>query len=203
MSQQQQSTSDVSVNNLVRIKEQGQTISAQAMELTDLWGAMFEMEPGEVEQVLRAVGFSEDVAVGAYKVALELAYVSETKTNSSMQVMFTWHGAGELIPALRGASSSKNVLSEVTDGNVEQLIENNNATLNRLMAAMPKYSSKHMFSPEVASRVIGVNGAKVSPDKIYELAKKFGDRVTSDVGGRRGVSTQFIRSLHFMLAATS
>ena len=70
-----------------------------------------------------------------------------------------------------------------------------------LMNVMPDYTQRLMFSPEVAATVMSTLGANVSADTIYDLAWRYGGQVTKDLDGRRGVSTQFIRSLTLTIAA--
>jgi len=193
----------IATQDLANIRVHARAITAKAMELTDVWGAMFILDEEDLTTIARAIGIPEEVTARLYSAVLDLAYVRERGSRATEgRVRFTWHGDDPLVLVLRSAADLGAAMSDVTDLTVEGYIRDNSDLFTRLMVAMPSYSRSHMFAPEVAARVFASFGATVSPAKLYELAPKYGGAVCEDVEGRKGIATQFIRSVSLTLAAT-
>jgi hypothetical protein len=92
-------------------------------------------------------------------------------------------------------------VSDLNDDTVEQFLSSNLSLFDKLMAAMPDYTHRLMFSPEIASTVMATLGVSLSANTIHDLAASRGFSVTHDLDGRRGISTQFIRSLTLTVSA--
>ena len=173
------------------------------MALTDAWGAMFEMTENDFARLAHALGFTADIASRSYKSASELNYVTETLTSTgSERFILTWHGADDVILAIRGVSKLSSAYSAINDAKLRAQVKSEAELLARAMAAMPEYSARQMFSPEVAANVLAVHGATVTADGFFKLAQQQGGKYTIDKEARRGVSAQFIRGVSAMLAAT-
>jgi len=172
------------------------------MELTDHWGgAMFIIDRDLVLSVFSAVGFSEEVASAAYDAVRSLGYVEHRQPGQGPKSEFTWHGADGAVMILRGIVDLESAMSGVDDNSVEDRLRANLDIFHKLMDRMPSFTANLMFSVEIASGVLGAFGARVSPDLLFDLAYRFGGRTTQDLEGRRGVSTQYLRSLSLTLSA--
>jgi hypothetical protein len=188
--------------NLERLRARSSDLSAKAMELTDAWGqAMFVLDRPLVERLFSTLGFSDEVAAGVYDGVRSLAYVEREQDGGEPQPEVTWHAVDATCLTLRGCVGLGSAMSDIDDESVEGFIDGHLDLFEELMEAMPSYARSLMFSPEVASVVIGAFGADLSADKLYELAATYGRQVTEDLEGRRGVSTQFVRSLTLTIAA--
>lgn len=189
---------DVSVKNLQNLQLNSDNVCAKAMELTDSWGqAMFIMDKPLVEKIFAALGFSKEVCSEVYDAIRSLSYVRTI----DKQAAVTWHAIDAACMTIRGIFDLGNAMKQIDDTNVEEFLVANLAFYEKLMNAMPDYTRNLMFSPEVAAVVIATLGGNVSDHKIYQLAAKYGHQATRDLEGRRGVSTQFIRSLTLTISA--
>jgi hypothetical protein len=193
---------EVQRSDVGRIGNNGHAVSAKAMELTDRWGqAMFILSRSLVTSIFETLGFTGEVSSETYDAVRDLAYVSHERQDEEPQPEVTYHAIDAACLALRGATDLEVAMSTVDDVTIEDFLAENLDLFERLMKIMPDYSANLMFSPEVAASVIAVFGATVSADKIYELGATYGRQATMDLDGRRGVSTQFIRSLTSTISA--
>lgn len=194
---------ETSVSGIKNVTKHSDKIAHNAMALTDAWGAMFEMTENDFARLAHALGFTADIASRSYKSASELNYVTETLTSTgSERFILTWHGADDVILAIRGVSKLSSAYSAINDAKLRAQVKSEAELLARAMAAMPEYSARQMFSPEVAANVLAVHGATVTADGFFKLAQQQGGKYTIDKEARRGVSAQFIRGVSAMLAAT-
>lgn len=192
----------VTVEGLDNLKTCAQDVMAKAMQLTDAWGqAMFIMDKPLVERLFSTLGFSGAVCAGVYEGVRSLAYVQHKRVDADTQTEFTWHAMDAAVMTLRGIVGLGTAMAGINDTNVEAFIEGNKDLFEKLMGVMPDYTANLMFSPEVAATVVATLGGNISADKIYEMAWKHGRQVTKDLDGRRGVSTQFVRSLTLTISA--
>lgn len=192
--------SEVNVNALENLKTHADELNSTAMQLTDAWGSvMFVLDPPTISKTFETLGFSRDVSQEVYETVRSIYAVNKFGTTDSRVV--TWHGTPASILLLRGISDLSSALSSVNDENIGIFLNENKALLEKLMEMQNETYGALLFSPQVASAVIGVFGAKVSADKIYRLAIQHGVLSTSDVEGRRGISSKFIRSMTHILAA--
>jgi hypothetical protein len=106
------------------------------------------------------------------------------------------------VMTLRGATRV-GAPTGIDDRNIEDFLETHRPLFDMVMTVMPHYTSRLMFSPEVAATVMASLGIGLSADKIYQLGASYGRQVTLDIEGRRGVSTQFIRALSLTVAASA
>lgn len=197
-----QRVEEIGPSGLERLQSQAQDVMARAMELTDSWGqAMFIMDRPLVEKLFSVLGFSEEVCSKVFDGVRSLAYVQHKQQGAATETEVTWHAMDATCMALRGIVGLKTAMAGIDDSNVERFIEGNLNLFEKLMDAMPDYARNLMFSPEIGARVIATLGGKVSPDMLYDLAWKYGHQVTKDLDGRRGISTQFIRSLTLTISA--
>lgn len=197
-----QRVEDVGVKGLTRLQENAQALMAKAMELTDSWGqAMFIMDQPLVEKLFAVMGFSKEVCSKVYEGVRSLAYVQHKRQGQDTQPQFTWHALDATCMTLRGITDLNTAMSGINDDNVERFLANNLDLFEKIMEAIPSYGRNLMFSPEVAERVVTSLGGNISADKLYDLAWKFGGQVTKDLEGRRGLSTQFIRSFTLTISA--
>jgi hypothetical protein len=188
----------VNREGLQRLQENSQDLTSKAMELTDSWGqAMFIMDKHLVERIFSTLGFSSIICSEVYESLRSLAYV---RTQDKKPVV-TWHILDAACLTLRGVVDLGSALSDVNDNNIENFLDDNIDIFDILMNVMPEYTRNLMFSPEVASVVVATLGGNLSSYKIYDLAAKYGHQATKDLEGRRGVSTQFIRSLTLTISA--
>lgn len=195
--------SQVRLEDLARLDQHGQDVMGTAMKLTDSWGqAMFIMDGAYVATLFSVLGFSEQVSNAVYERVRSLAYVNHEIANASSRPEFTWHVTDAACLTLRGAVGLGQSMKSVNDANIEQTLLAGRDMFEGLMEAMPDYSRNLMFSPEVAAIVMGTLGANVSADTIYDLAWRYGGQTTKDLDGRRGVATQFIRSLTLAISST-
>jgi hypothetical protein len=200
--QQRDDVRQVTPSGLERIPANAENLSATAMELTDSWGqAMFIMDRALVQRIFSVLGFAEPVAAGVYDKVRLLAYVDHQQHGETPQAEVTWHAMDATCLSLRGVADLGSALAAVDDGTIEDVLKQNLQLFEDLTGTMPDYTHHLMFSPEVASTVMATLGAKVSADRIYELGAAYGRQVTRDLDGRRGVSTEFIRSLTLTLSA--
>ena len=191
----------VDVSALHRLQVHAKAVSAKAMELTDSWGqAMFILDPATVERVFGALGFSAPVAANVYEAVRSLAYVRRDELGAESRNEFTWHIMDATVMTLRGATNI-GAPTGINDGNVEAFLAAHGELFEKVMSTMPQYTRRLMFSPEVGATVMASLGIGLSADKLYELAATHGRQVTLDLEGRRGISTQFIRSLSLTIAA--
>jgi len=198
-----ESTDQVGVSALDRLRYHAAEISTKAMKLTDSWGqAMFILDSPTVERVFTALGFSSPVAASVYEAVRELGYVRRDECGSAPRSEFTWHIVDAAVMTLRGATRVGAAIG-IDDDNISTFLEEHRALFEQVMSAMPSYTRCLMFSPEVAATVMASLGIALSADKIYHLAATYGRQVTYDLEGRRGVSTQFIRSLSLAVAASA
>lgn len=189
-------------DDLERISLHAPALTSKAMQLTDSWGqAMFIMDPSLVNEILTVLGFASDVSSHVYEAVRGLAYVRRFEGAHDKGPEFTWHALDATCLVLRGCADLDSAMAEITDSTVNHFLESHTALFERVMAAIPDYASKLMFSPEVASTVVATLGGLVSADRIYDLASAYGRQSTRDIEGRRGVSTQFIRSLTLTISA--
>lgn len=197
-----QNPAQVGLDGLKRLNTYARGLKSVAMELTDAWGAaMFIMDPQLVEDVFFAVGFSKAVSSAVFESVRALSYVQHKQQGAPPQSEFTWHGADGTVLTLRGCKDLRSAMVAVDDDTVEAYLVANRALFDKIMGTVPEYTRHLMFSPEVAERVLATFGAKVTADRIYDLAWRYGGQVTEDLEGRRGVSTQFVRSLTLVLSA--
>lgn len=197
------SPSQVRVEDLARLDTHAKDLMATAMKLTDSWGqAMFIMDGAYVAKLFSVLGFSKDVSDAVYEHIRKLGYVNHKIADKGARYEFTWHITDAACLTLRGAAGLGQAMSSVTDANIEKTLLASKAMFDGLMEVMPDYSRNLMFSPEVAAVVMSTLGAKVSADKIYDLAWRYGGQTTLDLDGRRGVATQFIRSLTLAISST-
>ena len=188
---------------LGRIDERARVIREKAMELTDTWGgAMFIMEPSRCEKLFRTLGFATDVAAEVYQRAYDLHYVRHIRAQGEDGSAFTWHGPDVTILVLRGFADPSRAFAEVNDANAASYIERNLELFRSIMDALPRYASNLMFSTKVGCNVLGAFGASISESKLFELALEYGNQHTTDLEGRRGVPTQFVRAFTLLLSAT-
>jgi hypothetical protein len=193
----------VRIEDLARLDTHAKDVMAIAMKLTDSWGqAMFIMDGTYVAKLFSVLGFSKDVSDAVYEHVRKLGYVNHKIAGEEPRYEFTWHITDAACMTLRGAVGLGQAMSSVTDANIEQTLLASKGMFDALMDAMPDYSRNLMFSPEVAAVVMGTLGASVSADKIYDLAWRYGGQTTRDLDGRRGVSTQFVRSLTLAISST-
>ena len=190
----------VTEKDLPNIQANSKKIASKSMELTDTWGAMFVMDDQELKNVGRTLGFSEKVCDGLHKEGVGLNYVNHKANGRPDQPKFTWHGGDSIFLTLRGFNDLDHAMQGVTDETLETHVRNNSRLIESLMEAMPAYARNHMFSPEVAARVLGAFGATVTPNTIFELGLQRSG-VCQDLQGRQGIPTQFIRALSLSLAA--
>ena len=198
-----ESTELVDLDALDRLQVHAGSISAKAMELTDSWGqAMFILDPETVERVFGALGFSTPVATDVYEAVRSLEYVRRDEVGADSRSEFTWHIVDAAVMTLRG-STNVGAPVGIDDANIDRFLQANVVLFEKVMAVMPEYTSRLMFSPEVGATVMASLGIDLSADKFYELAATYGRQVTLDREGRRGISTQFIRSLSLTIAAAA
>jgi hypothetical protein len=196
-------TRQVDVEALNRLKVHAAEVSAKAMELTDSWGqAMFILDPLTVEQVFTALGFSGPVSTHVYEAVRSLGYVRREELGTAPRNEFTWHAMDAAVMTLRGATRI-GASTGIDDENIDDFIETNRPLFSTVMSVMPQYTSRLMFSPEVAATVMASLGIALSANKIYQLGVIYGGQVTLDLEGRRGVSTQFIRALSLTISASA
>jgi hypothetical protein len=195
--------SQVGMGALNRLEAHAAEVSAKAMELTDSWGqAMFILDPLTVERVFTALGFSGPVSAHVYEAVRSLGYVRRDEHGGASRSEFTWHVMDAAVMTLRGATRV-GASTGIDDENIEDFLETHRPLFDTVMSVMPQYTSRLMFSPEVAATVMACLGIGLSADKIYQLGATYGRQVTLDLEGRRGVSTQFIRALSLTVAASA
>jgi hypothetical protein len=188
---------------LGRLQAHASGLKALAMELTDTWGgAMFIMSPSLVEKIFSTMGFQKSISTAVYESVRALAYVQHRRVGQPTQSEFTYHGQDGTALTLRGCVNLRKSFAGVSDGTISTLLRDNKELFGKLMDVMPEYSRDLMFSTEVACNVINTFGAQISQDRMYDLALEFGGQNTLDLEGRRGVPTQFVRSLTLTLSAT-
>ncbi|MEO3974848.1 hypothetical protein [Streptomyces sp. CAU 1734] len=193
----------VGAENLSYLRDEASGLGKKAMELTDSWGqAMFILDRETVEKIFSAVGFSPEVVSGVYDGVRDIAYVEHRVSGEPARSEFTYHALDAACLVLRGFRDLGTALAEADDTSAEKLIDRERELFGRIMESLPEYCRSLMFSPEVAARVVASLGGRVSAAKLYELAGEFSGRVTLDLEGRRGVSTQFIRAFTLTLSAT-
>lgn len=191
---------DVNINALNNLKENADQLNSTAMQLTDAWGSvMFVLDPKTVKKTFETIGFNSEVSESIYETVKSIYAVSKSDDQNSKVV--TWHGTPATIMLLKGIKNIKESLSDINDSNLEEHLSQNETLLNSLIELQNESYGTLLFSPKIASDVISVFGAKVSPEKIYQLAIKYGALSTSDVEGRKGISSKFIRSMTHILAA--
>ncbi|MDR6295028.1 hypothetical protein [Pantoea dispersa] len=192
----------VSQNELSRIQDNADAIRAKAMELTDSWeGVMFALPPGDLEKMALALGFTPDVAEKIHQEIRSLAY-AKTQSLTGPAAIATYHASDVSLLALRGVTDFDNALSHVSDSNLQQLLNDNQETFQRIRDALPEHAARMNFKPETASAVLASLGAKVSPELLYELCPKYGTTTVVDLEGRKGVTTEFIRCVTLTLGST-
>jgi len=192
----------VGVAALNRLQVCSDDLCRKAMELTDSWGqAMFILCPATVQKIFSALGFRNEVCTRVYDAVRALSYVDHRQEGKPNQSEMTWHIVDAACMTLRGVVGLGSAMASINDETVEDFLQNNAELFQQLMKAMPDYTAYLMFSPEVAATVVASLGGNLSADKIYELAFTHGGQVTKDLEGRRGVSTQFIRSLTLTISA--
>jgi hypothetical protein len=191
----------VTVEDFDKLATHGHDVASKAMELTDAWGAMFVIDRQTLHDVCTTLGFREDVSTTLYDKGVALSDVQERGYDGVERSVFTWHKPDAALLTLRGAVDLGVAMADVTDESLDRLISENLDLFNKVMTVLPEYTHHHMFSPKVASNVLGVFGARVSPATMYRLAPKYGTCVSVDLEGRQGVSTQFIRSVTLTLSA--
>jgi|GEM_PF-6752869 len=198
-----QAPQQVQLTSLDNLRTRASSLKRLAMELTDTWGgAMFIMSPGLVESIFSTLGFQKTVATAVFESVRSLAYVQQRRSGIPPQSQFTWHGADGTVLTLRGCEDLRRAFVKVDDSTIEQVLTSNLELFGKLMDVMPDYARDLMFSTEVSCNVVNTFGACVSQDRIYDLALRFGGQHTLDLEGRRGVPTQFVRSLTLTIAAT-
>ena len=193
--------SDLSVADLARIDTNSTALTKKAMELTDAWGARVVMEPAELKAVVRAVGLPDDVIEALYAKVKSLKYVVEKGTSATGdRAVFTWHGPDATLLILRGATDPGSAFATISDSNLADVIQAHCALFFRIFRALPEYTGRQMFAPDIAARVLSAFGASASPTVLYDLASKLGGGVTEDAEGRKGISSRFIRAATLTLA---
>ncbi|MGS0627822.1 MULTISPECIES: hypothetical protein [Photorhabdus] len=196
------SSAMVSQNELCRISNNADAIRAKAMELTDSWeGVMFALSAEELENIALALEFSPDIAD---KIHNELKTLQYAKIQSQVGPSFiaTYHVLDVSLLALRGVTDFDNALSHVNDFNLQSFLNENQYTFQKIRAALPGHAARMNFKPETAAAVLKALGANISPDLLYELCPKYGTSSVIDLEGRRGVTTEFIRSVTLTLGMT-
>ena len=193
---------EVSAQDLRLLEIHAADVKSKAMELTDAWGqAMFILDRSFVEEVFDTLGFRPEVVTSVYDGIRSLGYVEHQRRDEDVEHEVTWHAVDATCLTLRGVVGLETAMATIDDMSVETLLNEHHALFVSLMAVMPDYATNLMFSPEVASTVLATFGAYVSADKLYSLAATYGEQVTLDLEGRRGVSTQFLRSLALTISA--
>jgi hypothetical protein len=194
---------EIALPGLSRIEEHADTIRAKAMELTDTWGgAMFIVSADESRRLFQALGFTEDVAAAVYRCVHDLNYVFHERATLPTGSEFTWHELDVTTLVLRGFDDPATAFVDITDETVRAHIREHRALFDGVMGAIPEYASRLMFSTRVARHVLAAFGANVSEQTLFDLALEFSGHRISDLEGRRGIATQFIRALTLTLSAT-
>jgi hypothetical protein len=199
---QTETVDEVDLSAIERLRTHSADVTTKAMELTDAWGqAMFILDRRLVKDLFSTLGFSEEVSSRVYDAVRSLSYVQHRVQGGGSRPEVTWHAMDATCMTLRGALGLGSAMGSIDDSNVEAFLEENADLFEKLMEWMPDYARHLMFSPEVAATVVATLGGNLRAGKIYELAATYGRQVTRDLDGRRGVSTQFIRSLTLTIAA--
>lgn len=192
----------VSQNELSRISVNAAAIRAKAMELTDSWeGVMFALPAEDLENMALALDFIPDVAEKIHNEIRALGY-AKTQSLTGPVSIATYHASDVSLLALRGVTDFDNALSHVNDSNLQQLLNDNQETFQRIRDALPEHSARMNFKPETASAVLAALGATVSPELLYEICPKYGTTTVIDLEGRKGVTTEFIRCVTLTLGST-
>ncbi|MCM2447762.1 hypothetical protein HGO41_21630 [Rahnella sp. CG8] len=192
----------VSKNELSRISENANAIRAKAMELTDSWeGVMFALPSEDLERIALALGFTPEVAENIHNEIRSLGY-AKTQSMAGPASIATYHASDVSLLALRGVTDFDNALSHVNDSNLQQLLNDNQDTFQRIRNALPEHAARMNFKPETAAAVLKSLGANISPDLLYEICPKYGTSSVIDLEGRRGVTTEFIRCVTLTLGTT-
>ncbi|MFC3394250.1 hypothetical protein [Brenneria rubrifaciens] len=192
----------VSKNELSRISENADAIRAKAMELTDSWeGVMFALPSEDLERIALALGFTPEVAENIHNEIRSLGY-AKTQSMAGPASIATYHASDVSLLALRGVTDFDNALSHVNDSNLQQLLNDNQDTFQRIRNALPEHAARMNFKPETAAAVLKSLGANISPDLLYEICPKYGTSSVIDLEGRRGVTTEFIRCVTLTLGTT-
>lgn len=115
--------------------------------------------------------------------------------------VFTWHLLAASILTARGEVDLGNAMAWVSNDTIEDFIESNLDSFHQTLAIQPDYAGYLLFSPRVASNMLGIFGATVDPDVLLRVAKKHGVITAVDAEGRRGIACKFARSLALVIAS--
>jgi hypothetical protein len=196
-------TSEIGLSGLGRIDQYADAIRAKAMELTDTWGgAMFIVDPEDSARLFKALGFQDDVAAAVYERVYGLHYVDHVHAGGDASSEFTWHGPDVTTLVLRGFDDPGTAFSSINDATARDFLLANRAKFERVLAAIPAYASKLMFSTKIGCGVLRAFGAQLSEESLFDLALEFGRHRTTDLEGRRGVPTAFVRAFTLTMSST-
>ena len=205
---------EIGRDGLARIEKHADVIRAKAMELTDTWGgAMFIVDPHDARQVFLELGFNEQVAACVYDIVRGLKYVkhlqrAEKPANSGAlkladeQSEFTWHGPDATCLVMRGFDNPSIAFCGVNDLTVRLHLDQHAALFQRVLGVLPSYAHQLMFSTQIGCGVLRAFGADISDDCLFDIALDYGGHRTTDLQGRRGVPTAFVRALTLTLSGT-
>lgn len=205
---------EIGLDGLARIEKLANVIRAKAMELTDTWGgAMFIVDPHDARRVFLELGFNEQIADQVYDSVRGLKYVKhvqkvdetlnpEAPKRDEEESEFTWHGPDATCLVMRGFDNPSIAFRGVNDQTVRLHLDRNADLFQRLLGVLPEYAHKLMFSTHIGCGVLRAFGADISDECLFDIALEYGGHRTTDLQGRRGVPTAFVRALTLTLSGT-
>jgi hypothetical protein len=197
----QMDISSVEEGDLDRLKLHATELNAGAVASADAWGATFIVEADTVAKTALALGLPKKLSKRLHEKVRSTSTVRRHGTNGVLPEAFTWHHFPTALLLLRGRTPLDEALSQLTDHTLASFVQANAESLRRVMDAQPTSSEHLLFPPQVAARALGVFGAAVSPEEMFELALKYGAVTTEDANGRRAMASRFIMGVALITAA--
>lgn len=149
------------------------------------FGFIFPINRADLSAVSQAFELPVDVAQSIYKQSKKF---STFRTPGSKFGQLTNHIYGATILALRGKNLDKG-LASVSDQSLPKLISANEDVILEIAQIRSSWFGRIYFPSQAFCNAIAVFGGKVSPDTLFDSAKKYG--FASVAGTRKTVRGDF------------
>jgi hypothetical protein len=148
------------------------------------FGFIFPINQQDFQAFSHALEMTPEAARMLYKRGRSFSTFKPSGRGSQL----TNHIVGSSILALRGKDLNTG-LNSVTDETLENLISEREHIVMEIAEARVTWFGRIYFPAAAFSNAISVFGGKVSPDTLYELAKKYG--FAAPAGSRKTVRGDF------------
>ncbi len=158
-------------------------------------GFIFPVTRADLMAVSDVFGLPADAA---RQIALKSREFSSFRAPGRGSGQLTNHIYGASLLALRGKSLDSG-LAEVADDNLANLVAAEESTILEIAEARAGWFGRIYFPAQAFANAIAVFGGKVSPERVYEQAQKYG--FAAEAGSRKTVRGDFGIGLWLTLLA--